>query len=709
MVTRLEQLQAELGRREIQASAPEPQTRLEALKAEQSRRSVREEELGGTAGIAETGLREFTQGATLGFADEIAAGATAGVLSLGGILGLTPEELQKKSVGELFSEAKSGIRGREKELREENPVTAIIGNITGGIATGGAGVAKAAALKGLKGAAATVGTAGALGTAAGAGFSEEQEAGKIIQDALEGGAISAATAGVLSGAARAGAPLVKKTINSLVRSKSPNKFTQAEEFVKSKITDGTAPELLNDINKAQAAGISSPLAAVTQDQSLKTTASLLAQDVQTSNLAQKSIKKISDTITKAERNVLNTVGKDVKTAQEGADVFKQSLTSLKNGAIEARRIAAEPLYTKSVQAGNRLRIPVVSGLKNFKRPDGTTNPMIGQTMDDLRKTGMFGGLPDNSMPVLDATFKKLGAQARAADDSFQKALILEAQKKLRVEMSKKFPTYDKAVKTFSDESDVLNQLTRDKKNPLGILLAADDVDSVVAVGKIFNQQPELIARTRAFAVANNLEDSFEAGAKSNILEKIERSVRADGSAAAVFKAPKARKQLAASLGGREKADAFQKVMEVRDDFTQFNRITQGSQTEPLKIAGQELAQAGQTTTGKILGGSVKKFGQLKDFVFRTDKTIEDISEALQTPQFRQEVANILFDRKRGKVFLQKINSANAQESRATIGKLFSTAIDKVRAAEPQIQQAITGQSIATGEFLPLNSVNGRER
>ena len=82
---------------------------------------------------------------------------------------------------------------------------------------------------------------------------------------------------------------------------------------------------------------------------------------------------------------MNKVAKNVNSPQEGADIFRQGISSLKNAAVEARRIKAAPLYEKAVRATNRLRPQVVEDLKNFKTKTGTTNPAIGQTIADLRE------------------------------------------------------------------------------------------------------------------------------------------------------------------------------------------------------------------------------------------------------------------------------------------------------------------------------------
>lgn len=649
------------------------------------------------ATTVEAGARGLLQGATLGFSDELAAPIGAAFVKgrellpevLGGI------EDTGKSFSELTEEGKGELRTRQKQLREVAPATTLATEIIGGVATGGVGLAKTAALKGVAGFGAKVASGGALGAVSGAGFSEGENASAVLSDAVKGGLLGGATAGILSAAISVGSPLVKKTINRILSSKSPDKFSQAEQFIANKIADGTAPELADALAKAKAAGLSIPLAGVSKSPSLGRTTAALAQNVKTEDIARKSIKNIENTLTRAERNILSDISKNVATPQEGAEVFSNGLKSLKDGLIEARRLKAAPLYTKSVQANNRLRPNVVEGLKAFKTRTGTTNPLIGDAITELRKSGAFVDLPDNSMPVLDAVFKKLGADAQATKNTFERTLMKDAQKKLRTAIAQKFPTYEKAVKTFSDESGVLNQLTANKKNPLAKLISASDADAVSAVKNVFSQQPEEIIKMRNFAISNNLGDAFDAGVKSNIMEKINSAVSQGSSMSSVFRSPKARQQLVASVG-KDRANSLQEVMKSLDDFRDFKRITQGSQTQPLQAAESEIAFAAQRGGAKVITSGAKILAKAKDVAINTDKSIAELAAASEDPRFRQEVANILFDRKRGKVFIDKIiNAKNEREKRKGIGALLSTAADKLKKLDGFAQRELTPAAIIT--------------
>lgn len=94
-------------------------------------------------GIVDTLMRGVAQGATLGFADEL-AGAVGG-----GIDALTSD----KTFTEGYRESRDAARKGDAEAQDQNSKTYLAGNLLGGLATGGAvtgGLAKAGAT-GLKG------------------------------------------------------------------------------------------------------------------------------------------------------------------------------------------------------------------------------------------------------------------------------------------------------------------------------------------------------------------------------------------------------------------------------------------------------------------------------------------------------------------------------------------------------------------------------
>lgn len=127
-------------------------------------------------GMLESAARGAAQGATFGFADEI-AGA-----------------VESAFTDKTYKQARDESRANFARAKDENPWSFGLGEIAGSVATGVAtgGAAGVAGKAGLKGVAALAGAEGAL---TGVGTSEAESAGGIAKDAAVGGVLGAALGG----------------------------------------------------------------------------------------------------------------------------------------------------------------------------------------------------------------------------------------------------------------------------------------------------------------------------------------------------------------------------------------------------------------------------------------------------------------------------------------------------------------------------------
>ncbi|MFW7382361.1 MAG: ADP-ribosyltransferase [Oligoflexus sp.] len=149
-------------------------------------------------GKLESAARGGFQGASFGFADELAGGLEAigrqvGIQGLGGSfsdIGLATPEQREMDFTESYREARDARRGADSAAQEANPGSYMTGDIAGGIVSGAA-IPLGAAAKGAS-LASKVGTAAKLGSAFGAveglGRSEGETAGDIVADTALGGA-----------------------------------------------------------------------------------------------------------------------------------------------------------------------------------------------------------------------------------------------------------------------------------------------------------------------------------------------------------------------------------------------------------------------------------------------------------------------------------------------------------------------------------------
>lgn len=148
----------------------------------------------------------IAQGITFGFSDELAGalGATMAYLT-----GNIPEG---QTLQDAYRDIRDIARGQTEAFRERNPKTALASEIVGGLATGGAGLARGVgaagrqmaqrgiAQRGIPAAAAPVATGAGIGAAEGAlaglGYTEGDTPEAMARDVAEGAAVGAALGGV---------------------------------------------------------------------------------------------------------------------------------------------------------------------------------------------------------------------------------------------------------------------------------------------------------------------------------------------------------------------------------------------------------------------------------------------------------------------------------------------------------------------------------
>ncbi|WP_160153944.1 hypothetical protein [Microbulbifer sp. ALW1] len=173
-------------------------------------------------------VRSGLQGLTFGLSDEIAAGITA------------------PFVDESYSDIQKGFDQEQRQFAEKNPVLSTTAELAGGLATGGAGLAKSGATMAgrspLARALAATATGAAEGGVYGAGTSQQ---GERLQGGLEGAAFGAAAAPVagVAGkvAGKAGVPALEWINKNLLASPQRN----AEKFLaRGLATEGTKQGML---------------------------------------------------------------------------------------------------------------------------------------------------------------------------------------------------------------------------------------------------------------------------------------------------------------------------------------------------------------------------------------------------------------------------------------------------------------------------------
>lgn len=182
------------------------------------------ERLANPPGMIESGLRGAAQGATLGFADEIAGGAEA--------------LFTKKP----YEQARDESRANFKRAKDANPGTYTTGEIGGGVAT-----ALVPGLNAVKGARGMIGLGAAMGGVAGVGGSEADNAQDMALDFGKGAGLGAAGGAAGYGLSKA-VPWAAKTAGEKLKwlaEKSAVNATGATGKQAGKFAPGAGRELLD--------------------------------------------------------------------------------------------------------------------------------------------------------------------------------------------------------------------------------------------------------------------------------------------------------------------------------------------------------------------------------------------------------------------------------------------------------------------------------
>lgn len=175
----------------------------------------------------QSGMAGLSQGASLGFADELVGGINAALdVAIDTVMrpGLT-EEQQKYLDSPEFSAAykteRDRIRAKIRQAAKDNPAAFIAGEIGGSIASTaipGRLAAQAAGnlAKAVRAASGTVGT----GAVAGAGFSEAEELTQVAKDAAKGAAVGAALGKVGGAVARQASKAGRSAARELLKERN---------------------------------------------------------------------------------------------------------------------------------------------------------------------------------------------------------------------------------------------------------------------------------------------------------------------------------------------------------------------------------------------------------------------------------------------------------------------------------------------------------
>jgi len=481
------------------------------------------------------------QGATLGFSDELQAGAAAGVDKIKSLFG-GPEV----DFGDRYDQFMQQLSVPRKEFQRERPGVDIGLNIAGALPTGGA-------LIGAGGGIARLAGAGAMGGAlAGAGSADPGERGS---GAAVGGALGGATAGVLG----AGGAALRKGFDAVSPSVDVAKRRVAEAMQKGGVTQAMARERLAQSPGSVLADVGG---GVVQDQ-LETSA----------QFAGGARTDIADFL---EGRVAGEFGRLKTKISSLLGVNKGALQTVDDLAASRKALAA-PLY----DAAYKVPIEVTDRMKEL-----LTRPAVVRARKAAQRKLANEGI-EASDGIIDT--RSMDAVKRELDDRIgvarragrmDDARILTTMKKgIVAEVDAQNPIYAEARRAFSDSMEIEDALNLGRK--------------------ILTVEGEVPAR----AVANMNDSQVEAyrvGAMQAIKNRMGQ-VEDQNGIARMFNKPNMREKLE-SIFPADTFDDFITLTMREIGFAKLRgKVLSGSPTA-RRLAGIGEAFGGALSTGGLLAG-----------------------------------------------------------------------------------------------------------
>jgi len=515
-------------------------------------------------------IKEAANSALFGYGPEVegAAGVTGqGVRNL--------MEGKPFYEGPGFAERAASIRGQQERFGEEYPVTSTAASLAGGVAGPGGvagktmGLAKEAGLLGRTAAGIGVGTA--EGALAGSGYAGPD---RRLGGAKSGGAWGAGVGALV--------PLLGAGSNALMGTKLYN--TISGRF--GDVTDPARKAVLKALSET----------GLTLEQAMGRI-KRLGENATLADVVPGLAEAVANTGNRAGRiaeRVLNNRG--LRQAHRVSMAVDEKLTKI-GFLSEKTRLAADKAknarmaYGDAYAAKPTLDSPEIAALLK--------NPAVKKGIKSARVNPANADLPDNSIELLDAAYKEIGAASRKAGGSHA---MNQLRVSLRAAMVKENPKYGVALKKFSDDSSLEEALAMGEK--------------ALRPG---TRPAEIRATMKSLGEAER--DAYRVGAADALQTKIFAAKDTADVIKRIFGSPTSRAQIRAVFpsdrAGRRAFREFEvemrreAVLARTEQRVLGNSRTQIRESEAYKIGGMDGGVSGAVASGRpqiAVGRAVGRVG-----------------------------------------------------------------------------------------------------
>jgi hypothetical protein len=573
------------------------------------------------ADVAENVPRQFLQGATFGFGEEVSSAAAA-----------LPSLFNEKDFATEYAKNLAFQRAKIEEAKRENPYLGGSAEIGGAIGSSilatPAGVANWASTGGrlartVKGAAVGAPVAGAggafYGYGTGEGGAENRTRNAVdvgVPSAIIGGAVPVGIGAVgavlhpfktVKGAASLlnnitdkiaggiskklnvadlGDDLIKDARTGLQRSDAEILFLKTLKDEGISVNDA-----LESLRVAQSYGVSPSVAASSSIPQMKTQAHLLVGGSAGSSTAEKAINDITENqIPSLNKKAIEVAtGADRATAESYGKIVADKSKALVDEKIKILQTRAKPHYQNSV--GIDKSVPIESTMMK----KALENPLVVKALDDFRvdpytltnvkkeladlgvDAAQIEKLPYNSTISLHAARTHLRGLADSAYSSGERqkgAAIKESLKSIDDAIESSFPSYKTARRIYSEDAGALKVL---KESPVGKMAAFSEGDYSKIANDLMQKDPSYISKFLNNVKDQKMRDSIAGSFLSRKLE--ESGGDALRFSQSVFRSEGSANRLKA-LVGEDRFNQLKKIDEIIDMLLETKNMKNGSITSP---------------------------------------------------------------------------------------------------------------------------------
>lgn len=531
----------------------------------------------------------IAQGATFGFADEIAG-------ALGAAVGTLDPRLSGTTFGERYRGIRDAARQGYSDFKERNPGTAFAAEIAGGVGTGALGAGRAAAAGVARSLPKLAGTGAAVGGVAGTGFSEADSVGGVVGDAATGTAIGGVAGGLLPPVATA----IGKGATAPLRYAQATRAARPVKALGQAISrDGLTPEKVRATLDKMPAGAAAIVDAGGENlQSLGRDVTI--QPGKAKNIARKLF-------TGRRALAPQRIDTAVRTALNQTEEFYPA----KQALAEQMKTVAAPFYEQAYKSPVMLN-PKLKAILN--------RPAMASALQEGRKMAQNeGGVIGGNIQLLDyakrALDDKIDVAMRSGEKQLARALI-KTKNELLDELDAQVPSYKQARDAFAGQKGLDDALEAGRK------FMSDDVELI----------QELLG-----GMTQSEKQFFRMGAIRQIRDLVLSKSDTADAYKAIFNSPLKRERVQALFPNAREFAKFQRAMLSEARMFESGTKAMGNSAKANKLAGMaDLEMDPGVLVDAATGSpSIAAINALKTWLRRN-------APAIKNENMRNQLAEMLF-------------------------------------------------------------------